>query len=117
MRYRQLSVTGDYTFGQGQANFYIDVPAAVAQSVKTRLLLWQGEWFLDTSVGTPWMTEVLGAHTQSLYDMAIRTVILQTPGVISIDNYSSTLDQLKRNLSISMTLNTQYGTTSLTVVL
>ena len=118
MRYRALSLSGDYTFGAGLANFLINTPAAVAQSVKTRLLLWQGQWFLDTTIGTPWLTDVLGKNTQSLYDRAIRTVILETIGVTSIENYSSTFDSTARTLTVTMTLNTIYGqTTEQTVVL
>ena len=116
MRYRQLSSSGDYTFGQGQANFLINSPAAVAQAVKTRLALWAGEWFLDTTVGTPWTTQVLGKNTQSLYDMAIRARVLATPGVTSIANYSSSFDSIARSLAVNMTINTQYGSTTVSTV-
>lgn len=123
MRYRALSQAtetvpgGDYTFGQSQANFLINSPAAVAQSVTTRLKLWLGEWFLDTTVGTPWLQQVLGKNTQSLYDTAIRTVVLQTVGVLSIEEYTSTLDSQNRSLAVSMTINTIYGTAPVQVVL
>ena len=117
MRYRALSPSGDYTFGQGQANFLINSPAAVAQSVMTRLKLWLGEWFLDNTEGTPWLTEVLGTGTKPLYDMAIRSRVLQTPGVTGITNYSSSLDPKSRNLSVNMTINTQYGAAPVAVVL
>ena len=117
MRYRALSSSGDYTFGQSQANFLVNSPAAVGQSVTTRLKLWLGEWFLNTKAGTPWLTQVLGKNTQSLYDTAIRTVVLQTFGVTSIDDYTSTLDTQKRSLAVSMTINTIYGTAVVQVVL
>lgn len=61
MRYRKLNTNGDYTFGQAQSNFYVNTPEAVAQAVKTRLLLIQGEWFLDVSEGTPYSAKILGA--------------------------------------------------------
>ena len=109
MRYRALDVNGDYTFGAGSANFLIDSPAAVAQSVLTRLLLLQGEWFLDRTEGTPWLQEVIGYGTKSLYDMAIRQRVLDTEGVTSIDAYSSNLDPVERSLSVTMTISTQFG--------
>lgn len=109
MRVRALSPTGDYTFGQGQANFLVNSPAAVAQSILTRLLLWQGEWFLDTRDGTPWLQSVIGKNTKSLYDTVIRARVLETKGVTSIERYSSTLTG--RKLHVEMIVNTLYGQT------
>lgn len=60
-------------------NFYANQPEAVAQAVQTRLALAQGEWFLDTTAGTPYNTQILGAGTIAYYDAAIQQVILDTP--------------------------------------
>lgn len=43
MRYRREDENGDYTFGRGDSGFFVDCPEAVAQAVKTRLQLWQGQ--------------------------------------------------------------------------
>lgn len=115
MRYRTLSPNRDFIFGQGAAEFLVDSPAAVAQAVHTRLRLSKGEWFLDTTDGTPYATEILGAGTQSLYDSAIKGRVLGTPGVTSIDAYSSSLDQ-NRALLVTMTISTQYGPATLSQV-
>lgn len=116
MKYRALSSTGDYVFGQGSLQFLINSPEAVGQAVLTRLLLMQGEWFLDTSEGTPYSTQILGTGTQSLYDQAIQQRILGTPGVLRIDSYASVLDD-QRNLTVSCTITTQYGQTTIETVL
>ena len=113
MRYRALSADGDYTFGQGEANFLVNSPACVAQAVQTRLLLFTGEWFLDTTEGTPWKEKVLGTGTKAFYDRAIQERVLATEGVSSIDDYSSALDPVTRHLSISMTITTIYGSVSI----
>jgi hypothetical protein len=107
MRYRALDANGDYTFGRGSANFLVDTPAAVGQAVKTRLGLMAGEWFLDVTEGTPYGTEILGAHTQATYDAAVRARVLDTPGVLSITSYSSS--NVNRSLRIQMTIETIYG--------
>jgi hypothetical protein len=86
-----------------------DTPAAVAQSVKTRLLLKTGEWFLDTTEGTPYIEDILGAGTKATYDAAIQDRILTTIGVTEILDYSSSLDPTTRALSISCEINTIYG--------
>lgn len=112
MRYRALDANGDYTFGQGQANFLVNSPAAVAQLVATRLRLWTGEWFLDVTDGTPWLQDVIGKGTGPIYDLAIQQRILGTQGVTSINGYSSSLNRATRKLAISVTeLVTIYGKT------
>lgn len=117
MRYRQLDAAGDYTFGHGAADFLRDTPETVAQAVLTRLKLLRGEWFVDTPDGTPWQTEILGEHTRDSYDMAIRSRILGTPGVTQIDSYSSSLDPDTRRLSVTVTITTDYGQTTLSETL
>jgi len=114
MRYRAL-VDGDMTFGSAQRDFLINTPETVGQAVLTRLRLLKGEWYLDKTEGTPWHTEILGVRTSQLYDMAIRTRILETQGVTSIETYSSSLTD--RNLSVTATINTIYGQTIVTEVL
>lgn len=117
MRYRKLDAGGDYTFGHQQADFYRDQPEGVAQAVKTRLGLLTGEWFLDTSDGTPWRTDVLGKYTQSTYDVVIKDRILGTDGVQSLDSYSSALDRATRKLSVSASISTIYGTATVQATL
>ncbi len=111
MRYRKLDADNDYVFGGQQADFYKDSPDAVGQAVLTRLRLARGEWFLDTTDGTPW-DQVLGKYTAGTYDAAIRQRILGTQGVRELAGYSSTLNSETRALSVAATINTIYGTTT-----
>lgn len=115
MRYRTLSPTSDYVIGQGNAEFLVNSPECVAQAVKTRLLLLQGEWFLDTTEGTPYSTQILGEGTMQLYDQAIQERISQTQGVLSITDYSSSFDANNRSLSVYVTIDTIYGTASASI--
>jgi hypothetical protein len=108
MRVRKLSPTGDYTFGQGTANFYINSPLGVAQNVKTTLQLWEGEWFLDNTLGTPWSQEVLGYNNVSLRDMIVKAAILGVFGVVSIDNYNSTVVTSTRQFIVQGSIITIY---------
>ena len=71
MRYRREDDDGDYTFGQGDDTWLVNSPEAVAQAIKTRFLLWYGEWFLDTTAGTPWIQSVLGRHKSETYNLAV----------------------------------------------
>lgn len=108
MRVRALDANGDMTFGQGGANFLVNSPACVAQCVKTRLLLGQGEWFLDVTAGTPWSSQILGKHVATA-DQAIRGVVLATQGVSAILLYASSLDPTTRKFTVTYTLDTIYG--------
>lgn len=117
MRYRRLDANGDYTFGHQQADFYINQPEAVGQAVQTRLALFTGEWFLDTTDGTPWRTDVLGKYTQNHYDIVIKERIIDTPGVKSLDSYASTFDRDARALRVQATITTIYGTTTVQATL
>lgn len=111
MRYRALSDDGDYTFGQSQLNFLINSPAMVGQSVKTRLLLMRGEWFLDKTEGTPYAEAILGTGKTAFYDLAIQERILRTPGVTGIKSYSSNLNPSTRKLAVTAVITTIYGET------
>lgn len=109
MIHRKLDDNGDMTFGQGPGNFYKDQPEAVAQAVKTRLGLIQGEWFLDINFGTPYNSRILGAGKVTTYDSAIQEVIRTTPGVTRIVAYSSSVDPDTRAATVSCTIDTVYG--------
>jgi hypothetical protein len=110
MRVRALDANGDMTFGQGQDNFLINSPQAVAQNVVTRLALFTGTWFLDTTDGTPWDTDVLGRYTQGLYDPILQARILGTPGCIGIQDgsYTSVRYSNTRALNVACIIETQY---------
>ncbi len=117
MRYRKLTTSGDFAFGSGAADYLVNTPATVAQAVLTRLRLFTGEWFLDTSEGTPYASDVLGKYTTGVYDAAIRERILGTDGVVSITAYSSSLDRATRQLSINATISSAYGPITVSTVL
>jgi len=117
MRYRKLDADGDFVFGGSAADFLVNTPEAVAQAVLTRLRLHRGEWFLDTTVGMPWESAVIGRNTQGTADAAIRTCILGTTGVTEITAYASSLDSTTRKLTVTVTITTLYGTTTIETTL
>lgn len=112
MRYRKLTSTGDYSFGHGTSDWFVDQPEAVAQAVKTRLGLEVGDWFLDTSAGMAWRTKVLGKYTADTRDITIRARILGTTGVTAITAYNSDLDRTARAFTVAATISTVYGETT-----
>jgi hypothetical protein len=115
LRYRKLSNTDDYVFGNGQLDFYRDVPEAVAQAAKTRLLLWLGEWFLNLEEGTPYLLGILGKYSKETADATIQDRVEGTQGFVNIEEYESAVDQETRAMFVSMLINTIYGPTVLQV--
>lgn len=113
MRYRQLDASGDYTLNAFLANS----PQAVGQAIKTRLALITGEYWLNVTEGTPWRTQVLGKYTSNAYDAVLKSRILKTQGVLSIDAYDSQLDRNTRALTVTATVSTIYGATTIEATL
>ncbi|HAN8704339.1 TPA: hypothetical protein IGN17_002524 [Escherichia coli] len=114
MRYRREDADGDYTFGSGDDTWLINSPDAVAQAVKTRFELWYGQWFLDTTAGTPWIQSVLGKQKPDVYNLAIRQRILETQGVNSIIDFNTNVNTSTRRVTFTATIDTIYGTTTVT---
>jgi len=126
MRLRKQDNVGDMQFGRGNYDFWYNQPEAVAQLIATRLLMYQGEWFLDSAEGMPWggfpispqsvdQGQVLGSHTQLTRDIAIRVHVLGTEGVRSIDSYNSDGNPDLRNFNAQMVVTTLYGRAQLLI--
>lgn len=113
MRYRKLTPDGDYSFGASQLDFYRDVPEAVGQAVQTRILLWNGEWFLDTDEGTHFMLGILGKHPnqKERADITLQDRINGTQGMVDIDQYESEVNPETRGMQVNVSINTIYGPT------
>jgi hypothetical protein len=119
MRVRALSPTGDFQFGNSLQDFLIDEPATVGQIVQTTLLLWEGEWYLDTSLGVPYPESILGKHSQQTADTTIRDTVLNVLGVVDIASYESEINNSgtvpPRAYSVAMTIDTVYGPTEVQI--
>ena len=76
---------------------------AVGEHARQRLMFFQGEWFLDAGVGVDWYGQVLG-FAQSRMQVAeaiVKRVILQTPGVTSLEGVSTSYERSVRGVRIS----------------
>ena len=83
---------------------------AVAQTIGTRLRLFQGEWWESLTDGTPLFQGILGAGRQlAAVSAIIQRRILGTPYVLSISNVSISLNRASRALFYSCTVETAFG--------
>ena len=88
----------------------------IAQTIKTRLQMYLGEYFRDITEGTPWWESILGKDgTLSSKEAIIKSRISRTNGVISILSFSTDFDINTRVYSVYAAVQTEYGATELTV--
>ena len=95
--------------GQGLQNFLADLDA-VAQIIRSTLLLLQGEWFANLSIGTPLFQSILGVpNTTAGVGLILRARILSVPYVNDIENLVVTYSGTSRQYSFSCLVLTQFG--------
>lgn len=115
MRYRKLSPTGDYVFGNGQKDFWRDQPEAVGQACQTRLRLWIGEWYLNIDSGTPYLQGILGKHSQEVANVAVQQRVIGTQGLVRWTNFESEIEPNSRDYSVTFGIDTIYGPTEVQI--
>ena len=89
----------------------VDEGAQVAQDVRSRLLFYRGEWFLDLNVGVPWFQEVFEKpFNAGLAETIIKNAIIETPGVQNLTRFSMTdPDAQLRRVTVSFSAVTDFG--------
>lgn len=83
---------------------------AVGQHIRQRLKTYEGEWFLDTTAGVPWLSEILGRRFDpALAEAVIKAEILATDGVTEITSFSVRFNEATRELAaFSISVLTEY---------
>lgn len=113
MKYRKLDENEDYTIGRRDEMY--EGTEAVAQAVKTRLLLLFGEWWENRQDGTPLFEKVLGQRlrvdeTPDEIDLVFSERISGTQGVSEITRLESKIDAESRAYTAEITIKTVYDT-------
>lgn len=112
MIYRMLDSDGDYVFGRGK-HAYLEGIDAVAQAIKTRLLLLYAEWWEDREDGLPLWEQILAApgspDSLAAVDLIFKERIEGTTGVLSLLGYESDFDRDNRKYTFKAAVETMYG--------
>lgn len=112
MIYRMLDSDGDYVFGRGK-HAYLEGIDAVAQAIKTRLLLLYAEWWEDREDGLPLWEQILTApgsqDSLTAVDLIFKERIEGTTGVLSLLGYESDFDRDNRKYTFKAAVETMYG--------
>ena len=100
---------GDLTITNGDL-VILEGLDAIRQHVDVRLKFLLGENFLDTREGIPYFERVLGKITSlTAVSEIFRSAILNTPGVINLNNFRFDFDGVTRKLFIDFTAQTTEG--------
>lgn len=108
MTVRRLDTdTGDIVT---QGEQFLTEREEIAQTIRTRLALFLGEYFRNITDGTPWYEQILGkGASRDTAEAVLRNRIAQTTGVVRLVSFSSDFDLNTRKLSVSAGVLTTYG--------
>lgn len=110
MKVRQLDKNWDYLFGRG-THAYLEGAEAVAQTIKSRLLLLYGEWWENLTDGLPLWQNIIGSRgtpeNLKTVDYLFKDRILGTQDVVSILAYKSKFKD--RVYTFTAAVSTKYG--------
>lgn len=88
----------------------IDNAERVAQQIVISLRFWLGEWFLDTSLGVPYLEYVLVKNPNINHvRQVIAEAIMQVTGVSKVDRLDFDYDAPNRALSVIYEVETDEG--------
>lgn len=102
-------ITWDYVIVNNQL-VIIDGRAGIAQNLRQRFQFFLGEWFLDTSLGVPWIQEILvkGPLLQVVQEL-LKNVVLTCPGVLSLNTFVFNFNRQTRKANIILSASTIDG--------
>lgn len=116
MRYRKLTENGDYSFGKNHED-YISGASAIAQAIKTKVLLFYGEWWENIGIGIPMFQSIIGQMNPEGLKVSSSLLITQRikelPEVLSVEKVEVTRE--KRTLNFSIDVRTTEGQVALEV--
>lgn len=107
MIFRQLTSTGDWTFGQGVAGYAVQ-QAAIELNVRTRLLSWLGDCFFALRDGVDWHSR-LDKGQQAALQSELKSTILQSFGVTGVNTVFIAFDTVSRKFRITYDIQTIYS--------
>lgn len=107
---KALNANNDIFFEKGGIRLVED-GAEVVQHVRTRLLFYYNEWFLDRFAGTPYFQSIFVKPADlGLIESIFKTRILETPGVLQLNEFYMTYEgQSQRKLTVEFSAETIYG--------
>lgn len=111
MKAHALNVDNDIFLGSDGSLALVQDGPEVVQHVRSRLLFFTGEWFLDLLAGTPYFESIFVKPADlGRVESILKTRILETPEVSTLTEFYMDFNEITRNLRINFTAETTYGT-------
>lgn len=103
-------LTGDISISKNMVRLTTSNAEEVRQKVEIRLKTFRGEWFANVRAGLPYFQSMFGRNvTKSFIDTQIKTTVLKTSGVISMKEFSSSINPKTREYSAIIKVITDEG--------
>ena len=104
-----LAPSGDLAFVGNNLALVSDGPS-IAQAVRCRLQTFQGEWYLDPTLGVPYYQSILGKQaTLPAITAIFQAAIEAIEGVTAVTAITLNYNHLTRNLIVSWSASTNVG--------
>lgn len=107
MTFRQLTLNGDWSFGNGVSSYAVNQDA-IALNIKTAVRMWAGDSFWSLTGWVNWKG-LFNIGGQNRLDAALQTILLQCYGVMQVVSASVKYDQKTRIAVASYVVNTVYS--------
>lgn len=107
MKYRRQTDTGDYVFGNNSNN-YVSGNYAVGYAIKSKILLFYGEWWEDIGIGIPMFQSIIGQvksnALKNSMQMLLSDRIKEVEEVAAVNKVE--IESLKRTLTCNVNVTT-----------
>jgi hypothetical protein len=108
----KLDEDGDISLVNGDAQTTGIGAEDLSQRLRIRLNTFQGEWFMDNTLGIDWWNRVMGKNRSKMaVDALIQDSILKEPDALQIVSYTSSIST-DRKFSCSFRVRTEDGAIS-----
>lgn len=109
MIYRMLDDDNDWCFGQGLSSFAKD-ESAIETGVQVYLRSIQGENWMDSTVGLPWISMMALKNLKPVDLLLVRDYILSYRGVLGVNNLEIERKE-NRKIKLKYKIQTVYNYT------
>lgn len=111
------TTSGDLVFINGQCPVTQLQADVVAQRLRIKLYTFYGEWFLNTTIGVPYIQQIFGkVRSKPTVDLIFQGLIAADPGVIEILSFTSEITG-SRGYSMTFSVRVADNTASLPITI
>ena len=101
MRVRRIDANNDWCFGS-QSSDYMTDSNAVGLDIKLKLQEWLGDCFFALQNGIAWNVRMGKMNQKALLDSDVYNTAYNVEDVLSIEDFSSTLDERRYNAKFNV---------------